>query len=75
MHGGRPGRRRGFAVDGSLVNADTNRQRGIGGDQWVPPEKTSRAIDEYLAVLDEAAFSAATTVTPKFISPADPAAR
>ena len=35
----------------------------------------SRAIDEYLAVLDDAAFGAATQVTPKFISPADPAAR
>jgi transposase len=65
----------GFAVDGSLIRADANRQRGIEGDQWVPPEKTSRAIDEYLTVLDDAAFGAATTVTPKFISPADPAAR
>jgi transposase len=65
----------GFAVDGSLIKADANRQRGIESDQWVPPEKTSRAIDEYLAVLDDAAFGAATTVTPKFISPADPAAR
>ena len=35
----------------------------------------SRAIDEYLAVLDDAAFGAATPVTPKFISPADPASR
>ena len=65
----------GFAVDGSLIRADANRQRGIEGDQWVPPEKASRAIDEYLAVLDDAAFGAATTVTPKFISAADPAAR
>ena len=65
----------GFAVDGSLIRADANRQRGIEGDQWVAPEKASRAIDEYLAVLDDAAFGAATTVTPKFISAADPAAR
>ncbi len=65
----------GFAVDGSLIKADANRQRGIEGEQWVPPEKTSRAIDEYLAVLDDAAFGAATPVTPKFVSPADPAAR
>jgi hypothetical protein len=36
---------------------------------------SSRAIDEYLAVLDDAAFGGATEVTPKFISPADPAAR
>jgi transposase len=65
----------GFAVDGSLIKADANRQRGTEGDQWIPPEKTSRAVEEYLAVLDDAAFGAATPVTPKFISPADPAAR
>jgi transposase len=65
----------GFAVDGSLIKADANRQRGIEGGQWVPPEKSARAINEYLAVLDDAAFGAATAVTPKFISPADPAAR
>ena len=35
----------------------------------------SRAVEEYLAVLDDAAFGAATEVTPKFIAPADPAAR
>ena len=39
------------------------------------PEVSGRAVDEYLAVLDGAAFGAATEVTPKFISPADPAAR
>jgi transposase len=65
----------GFAVDGSLIKADANRQRGIEGDQWAAPEKSSRAVEEYLAVLDDAAFGAATPVTPKFISPADPAAR
>jgi transposase len=65
----------GFAVDGSLIKADANRQRGIEGGEWVPPEKSSRAVEEYLAVLDDAAFGAATPVTPKFISPADPAAR
>ena len=41
----------------------------------MPPEATGRAVNEYLAVLDDAAFGAATEVTPKFISPADPAAR
>jgi transposase len=65
----------GFAVDGSLIRADANRQSGIEGGQWVPPEKSSRAVEEYLAVLDDAAFGSATPVTPKFISPADPAAR
>src|SRR5882757_8639181 len=65
----------GFAADASLIKADANRQRCVPGDQGLPAEATSRAIDEYLAVLDDAAFGAATPVVPKFISPADPAAR
>ena len=65
----------GFAVDASLIKADANRQKGVEGEKGLPPEATSRAIDEYLAVLDDAAFGAATEVTPKFVSPADPAAR
>jgi transposase len=65
----------GFAVDASLIKADANRQRGIEGDKGLPAEATGRAIDEYLAVLDDAAFGAATEVTPKFVSPSDPAAR
>ncbi|WP_407154848.1 transposase [Bradyrhizobium sp. STM 3557] len=65
----------GFAVDASLIKADANRQKGIEGDKGLPPEAASRAIDEYLAVLDDAAFGAATEVTPKFVSPSDPAAR
>jgi hypothetical protein len=63
----------GFAVDASLIAADANRQRCVPGEQGLPPEAGSRAIDEYLAVLDDAAFGDATPVTPKFISPADPA--
>jgi transposase len=65
----------GFAVDASLIKADANRQRGVEGSQGLPPELSSRAVDEYLTVLDDAAFGGATEVTPKFISPADPAAR
>ena len=65
----------GFAVDASLIKADANRQKGVEGSKGLAPEMTSRAIDEYLAVLDDAAFGAATEVTPKFLSPADPAAR
>jgi transposase len=65
----------GFAVDASLIKADANRQRGVEGSQGLPPEISSRAIDEYLAVLDDAAFGSASEVTPKFISPSDPAAR
>jgi transposase len=65
----------GFAVDASLIKADANRQKGIEGDKGLPSDASGRAIEEYLAVLDDAAFGAATEVKPKFISPADPAAR
>ena len=64
-----------FAVDASLIKADANRQKGIEGEKGLPPEASGRAIEEYLAVLDDAAFGAATDVVPKFVSPADPAAR
>jgi len=64
----------GFAVDGSLIKADASRQKGVEGAQGLAPKISSRAIDEYLAVLDDAAFGAATEVMPKFLSPADPAA-
>src|SRR5436190_23340784 len=64
-----------LAVDASLIKADANRQNGIEGEKGLPPEAAGRAVDEYLAVLDDAAFGAATEVVPKFISPADPAAR
>ena len=65
----------GFAVDASLIKADANRQKGVEGLKGLAPEMTSQAIDEYLAVLDDAAFGAATQVAPKYLSPADPAAR
>lgn len=64
-----------FAVDGSLIKADANRQSGIEGASWTVPEKANRAVKEYVAALDDAAFGSATPITPKFISPADPAAR
>jgi transposase len=65
----------GFAVDASMIKADANRQRSAPGSEWVAPETASHAVREYLAVLDDAAFGAATPVVPKFISHADPAAR
>jgi transposase len=65
----------GFAVDGSLMEADASRQKGVEAGEWTAPERASRAVEEYLAVLDDAAFGAATPVVPKFISPSDPAAR
>src|SRR5471032_2834386 len=68
----------GFAVDASLIAADANKQRSIPGKDWNKnraPEKASRAVKEYLATLDDAAFGAAIDTTPKFISPSDPAAQ
>jgi transposase len=68
----------GFAVDASLIAADTNKQRSIPGDQWQAQDHgadASRAVQEYLATLDDAAFGAASEVTPKFVSPSDPAAQ
>src|SRR5579872_6757256 len=62
----------GFAVDGSLIRADANRQRG---HTELPSDASSRAVREYLDVLDDAAFGGATPVAPKTISPVDPAAR
>ena len=64
-----------FAVDASLIRADANRQKGVEGEKGLAPDAAGRAIEEYLSVLDDAAFGAATEVTPNFISPSDPAAR
>jgi len=64
-----------FAVDASLIKADANRQNGIEGEKGLASGASGRAVEEYLAVLDDAAFGAATDVVPKFVSPADPAAR
>jgi transposase len=68
----------GFAVDASLIVADANKQRSIPGKDWDKkrdPATASRAVKEYLATLDDAAFGAASDVTPKFVSPSDPAAQ
>jgi transposase len=68
----------GFAVDASLIQADANKHRSIPGPEWQKtrnPETASRAVKEYLATLDDAAFGAASDVTPKFVSPSDPAAQ
>jgi transposase len=68
----------GFAVDASLIVADANKQRSIPGSDWQKgrdPQGASRAVKEYLATLDDAAFGAASEVTPKFVSPSDPAAQ
>jgi transposase len=65
----------GFVVDASMIRADASRQKGVANPEDLNPEDASRAVGEYLAVLDDAAFGAATDVSPKFVSPTDPAAR
>src|SRR5262245_16483283 len=68
----------GFAVDASLIVADANKQRSIPGKDWDKRRDaatSSRAVKEYLATLDDAAFGAASDVTPKFVSASDPAAQ
>src|ERR1700758_5147787 len=68
----------GFAVDASLIVADANKQRSLPGSQWrkeLGAQAASRAMRDYLATLDDAAFGGASEVTPKFVSPSDPAAQ
>jgi transposase InsO family protein len=68
----------GFAVDASLIVADANKQRSIPGSEWEKTrdtKKARRAVKEYLATLDDAAFGAANNVIPKFVSPSDSAAQ
>ena len=65
----------GFAVDASMIVADAYRQRGVATPRMQLDPAANRAVTEYLATLDDAAFGAATPVEPKFISPVDPAAR
>ena len=68
-----------FAVDASLIEADANRQNSVPKGEWdagaIDPAKAPRAVREYLAVLDDAAFGAASEVAPKFTSHSDPAAQ
>jgi transposase len=63
-----------LAVDASMILADANRRRGVAKVEDLDPT-SSRAVAEYLSVLDDAAFGGATPVEPKSICPTDPAAR
>jgi hypothetical protein len=62
------------AVDASIIAADARRRRDVTKVEDLDPT-SSRAVAEYLSVLDDAAFGGATAVEPKTISPTDPAAR
>lgn len=65
-----------FAADASLIEADANKQNSTPKEEWdhstINPDDAPRAVREYLDVLDNAAFGAATTVKPKFTSHSDP---
>ncbi|MCO5056943.1 MAG: transposase [Rhizobiaceae bacterium] len=68
-----------FAADASIIRADANKQNSTPKEEWDPtaldPEAVPRAVKEYLDVLDEAAFGAASEVKPKFTSHSDPASQ
>ena len=64
-----------FGADASLIKADASRYTKVEFSEWSVPEKITRATQEYLDTLDDAAFGAATEVKPKTLSPSDPAAR
>jgi len=68
----------GFAVDASLIAADANKCGSTPGGEWshdIDPATARRAVQDYLANLDDPAWGAATDVVPKFVAPADPAAQ
>jgi len=64
-----------FGVDASLIKAGASRYTKVEAAEWAPPVNAPRAVQHYLDTLEVAAFSGATTVKPKALSPSDPAAR
>src|SRR5437762_10433871 len=50
----------GFAIDASLIQADAGDRGRVEGAAGLPPGSAGRAVEEYLAVLADAAFGAAT---------------
>ena len=68
-----------LAIDASLIEADANKQNSTPKEDWdvsaIDPADAPRAVKEYLEVLDDAAFGAASEVEPKFTSHSDPASQ
>mgnify|MGYP001483970915 FL=1 len=68
-----------LAADASLIEADANKQNATPKEDWdrsaIDPRDAPRAVREYLDVLDDAAFGAASQVQPKFTSHCDPASQ
>ena len=65
--------------DASIIRADANKQNSTPKEEWdsdnLDPNTVPRAVKEYLEVLDDAAFGAASEVEPKFTSHSDPASQ
>ncbi|MFZ1153212.1 MAG: IS1182 family transposase [Xanthobacteraceae bacterium] len=63
----------GFAVDASVIEADASRYHGKAPDEidWSAPERQTRAVAEFLSVLDDDDADADRKL-PKVISPVDP---
>ncbi len=68
-----------LAADASLIEADANKQNSTPKEDWdrsaIDQDDASRAVKEYLDVLDNVAFGAASEVEPKFMSHSDPASQ
>lgn len=68
-----------FAADSILIEADANKQNSTPKEDWdssaIDPADAPRAVREYLDVLDDAVFGAATAVEPKFTSHSDPSSQ
>ena len=69
----------GFAVDASLISADVQKQNSSNPEDWgsreIDPADAPRAVREYLDVLDDEAFGAASEVKPKFTAHVDPSSQ
>src|SRR4029078_9256681 len=57
----------GFVAEPGWIQADASDRNRIEGAAGLPPHAAGRAVEEYLAVLDDAAFGAASEVTANVI--------
>lgn len=68
-----------YIADASIIAAAANCQKPTPKADWNPetidPNEAPQAAREYLDILDDAAFGAASTVIPKFIPHSDPASQ
>ncbi len=68
-----------LAASASLIEADANKQNSTPKENWdinaIAPADAPRAAKEYLDVLDDAPFGAASEVEPKFTSHSDRASQ